>query len=41
MFEQPHEYVPLFILVAVPAGRIWGLDAWITRTRPRLRRWPF
>ncbi len=40
LFEQPHEYVPLFILAAVPAGRVWGLDAWITRTRPALRRWP-
>jgi len=25
MFEQPHEYVPLFILAVVPAGRVWGL----------------
>ncbi len=41
MFEQPHEYVPLFVLAVVPAGRVWGLDAWITRTRPALRRWPF
>jgi len=41
MFEQPHEYVPLFILAVVPAGRAWGLDALITRLRPRLARWPF
>ncbi len=40
MFEQPHEYVPLFILAVVPAGRVWGLDGLITRTRPRLARWP-
>ncbi len=41
LFEQPHEYVPLFVLALVPVGRVWGLDAWITRTRPALRRWPF
>jgi len=41
LFEQPHEYVPLFVLAAVPAGRVWGLDAWLTRTWPTLRRWPF
>ena len=41
LFEQPHEYVPLFVLALVPAGRAWGLDAWLTRTRPALRRWPF
>jgi uncharacterized membrane protein YphA (DoxX/SURF4 family) len=41
LFEQPHEYVPLVVLAAVPAGRVWGLDAWLTRTRPALRRWPF
>jgi len=41
MFEQPHEYVPLFILAVVPAGRSWGLDGFITRARPRLARWPF
>lgn len=28
LFEQPHEYVPLLILVLVPAGRVWGLDTW-------------
>jgi uncharacterized membrane protein YphA (DoxX/SURF4 family) len=41
MFEQPHEYVPLLILAVVPAGRVWGLDALIARTRPRFARWPF
>ena len=40
-FEQPHEYVPLAILAAVPAGRYWGLDGWLVRIRPVLRRWPF
>jgi uncharacterized membrane protein YphA (DoxX/SURF4 family) len=40
-FEQPHEYVPLIILSIVPAGRIWGLDGWLLRRRPQLRRWPF
>lgn len=40
-FEQPHEYVPLFILAAVAAGRVWGLDEWIVRDRLALRRWPF
>ena len=41
MFEQPHEYVPLVILAIVPAGRIWGVDAWIVSRYPRLLRWPF
>jgi len=41
MFEQPHEYVPLFILAVVPAGRLWGLDGLLVRLRPRFRRWPF
>lgn len=41
LFEQPHEYVPLFVLAAVPAGRVWGLDGWIVRRYPRLLRWPF
>ncbi|CAA9547416.1 MAG: hypothetical protein AVDCRST_MAG49-1397 [uncultured Thermomicrobiales bacterium] len=40
-FEQPHEYVPLFVLAAVPAGRFWGADGWLVRHRPSLRRWPF
>jgi len=26
MFEQPHEWVPLVILLLVPSGRVWGLD---------------
>jgi uncharacterized membrane protein YphA (DoxX/SURF4 family) len=26
LFEQPHEYVPLLILILVPTGRVWGLD---------------
>ena len=41
MFEQPHEYVPLIVLVIVPAGRMWGLDARLVRGSPGLRRWPF
>ena len=41
MFEQPHEYVPLIVLSVVPAGRAWGLDAWLLLRRPSLRRWPF
>jgi uncharacterized membrane protein YphA (DoxX/SURF4 family) len=41
MFEQPHEYVPLFILAVVPAGRYWGIDGKLLRSRPWLRRWPF
>ena len=40
-FEQPHEYVPLFVLALVPAGRMWGLDGRLWRRRPALRRWPF
>ena len=30
-FEQPHEWVPLLILVLVPAGRVWGLDRRLAR----------
>ncbi len=41
MFEQPHEYVPLFILAIVPSGRYWGLDGLLLRERLSLRRWPF
>lgn len=41
LFEQPHEYVPLIVLALVPAGRVWGLDGWLVRARPALRRWPF
>jgi uncharacterized membrane protein YphA (DoxX/SURF4 family) len=33
VFEQPHEYVPLAILVLVPAGRAWGLDGRLRRRR--------
>lgn len=40
-FEQPHEYVPLFILAAVPAGRVWGLDRLVVNGRAARRRWPF
>lgn len=40
MFEQPHEYVPLFILAIVPAGRYLGVDRLLLRDRPALRRWP-
>ncbi len=41
MFEQPHEYVPLVVLALVPAGRFWGIDGWLVRRNPALRRWPF
>jgi len=41
MFEQPHEYIPLFILAIVPAGRYWGVDGPLLRNRQSLRRWPF
>jgi uncharacterized membrane protein YphA (DoxX/SURF4 family) len=41
LFEQPHEYVPLFILAVVPAGRVWGVDGWLVRRVPAWRRWPF
>ncbi len=41
LFEQPHEYVPLIILVIVPAGRMWGIDGWLLRRSPRLQHWPF
>lgn len=41
MFEQPHEYVPMFILAVVPSGRYWGVDELVLRARPGLRRWPF
>lgn len=41
LFEQPHEYVPLIVLVVVPAGRMWGMDAWLLRQYPQLQRWPF
>lgn len=41
MFEQPHEYVPLLVLAIVPAGRAWGIDAWVVRRWPEWQRWPF
>ena len=41
LFEQPHEYVPLIVLAIVPAGRVWGLDALLTRINTGRRRWPF
>lgn len=41
MFEQPHEYVPLIVLAIVPAGRVWGVDAWVVRRWPEWARWPF
>lgn len=41
MFEQPHEYVPLFILAIVATGRYWGLDGLLIRRNPNLARWPF
>ncbi|MDQ3319187.1 MAG: DoxX family protein [Actinomycetota bacterium] len=42
MFEQPHEWVPLLILLLVPAGRVWGLDgSFVHRGVQRLRGFPF
>lgn len=41
MFEQPHEYVPMFILAIVATGRYWGLDRLVVRRWPNLTRWPF
>jgi uncharacterized membrane protein YphA (DoxX/SURF4 family) len=42
MFEQPHEWVPLLILLLVPAGRVWGLDhRFVHRGIDRLRGFPF
>jgi uncharacterized membrane protein YphA (DoxX/SURF4 family) len=42
MFEQPHEWVPLLILLLVPAGRVWGLDRrFVHRGIQRLRGFPF
>lgn len=41
LFEQPHEYVPLIVLAIVPAGRMWGIDAWVLRRFPQLQHWPF
>ena len=39
MFEQPHEWVPLLILLLVPAGRVWGLDRRFVQRRKG--RFPF
>ena len=41
LFEQPHEYVPLIILVLVPTGRMWGLDGRLPWRRARAGRFPF
>jgi len=41
LFEQPHEYLPLAILVAVPAGRLWGLDGRLPWRRARAGQFPF
>ncbi len=41
LFEQPHEYVPLVILLLVPAGRVWGLDGKLPWARTRAGRFPF
>jgi uncharacterized membrane protein YphA (DoxX/SURF4 family) len=41
LFEQPHEYIPLFILAIVASGRYLGIDGLLLRDRPSLRRWPF
>jgi uncharacterized membrane protein YphA (DoxX/SURF4 family) len=39
LFEYPLDIIPLAILAAVPAGRVWGLDA---RLAARFGdRWPF
>ena len=39
LFEYPVEWVPLLVLAAVPAGRVWGYDA---RLVARFGdRWPF
>ncbi len=41
-FEQPHEWVPLLILLLVPAGRVWGLDRrFAHRAGGRVRGFPF
>ncbi len=42
MWEQPHEWVPMLILLLVPAGRVWGLDhRFVDRGIRRLRDFPF
>ena len=41
-FEQPHEWVPLLILLLWPAGRVWGMDRrFVDRGIRRLGRFPF
>ncbi len=42
MWEQPHEWVPLLILVLVPTGRVWGFDRRLVHLGiRRLRGFPF
>ncbi len=42
MWEQPHEWVPMLILLLVPAGRMWGLDhRFVDRGIERLGGFPF
>lgn len=41
LFEQPHEYVPLAILLAVPSGLVWGLDGRLSWARAKAGRFPF
>jgi len=42
MWEQPHEWVPMLILLLVPAGRMWGLDhRFVDRGSERLGGFPF
>ena len=42
MWEQAHEWVPMLILLLVPAGRMWGLDhRFVDRGIGRLRGFPF
>jgi uncharacterized membrane protein YphA (DoxX/SURF4 family) len=41
LFEQPHEYVPLVILVLVPTGRVWGLDGRLPWRRAAACKFPF
>lgn len=41
LFEQPHEYVPVLILLLVPAGRMWGMDGRLRWKRARAGQFPF
>lgn len=41
LFEQPHEYVPLVILLLVPSGRVWGLDGRLAWRRAAAGAFPF